>query len=82
MRVTSCTSPATRSRVRPVASRNTSSSVGSLLQAAALAQLGLELRRRALAHDQAVVDDRQAVAQLVGLLEVLRGEEHGRAELR
>ena len=41
--------------------------------------LGLQLLRRALGDDLAVVDDRQAIAQLVGLLEVLRGEEHGRA---
>ena len=76
---TSCTSPAPRLRVRPVASRNTSSSVGSVVRPEALAQLGLELRRRALAHDHAVVDDRQPVAELVGLLEVLRGEEDRRA---
>ena len=74
---TSWTSPAARSRVRPVASRKTSSSVGSVV-AAALAQLGLERRGRALAHDQAVVDDRDPIAELVGLLEVLGGEEDRR----
>ena len=79
--VTSCTSPAPRARSRPVASRNTSSSVGSLVRREPLAQLVLELLRRALAHDHAAVDDRQAIAQLVGLLEVLRGEEDGRALL-
>ena len=39
----------------------------------------LQLLRRPLGDDPAVVDDRQAVAQLVGLLEVLRGQEDGRA---
>ena len=79
--VTSCTSPATRSRVRPVASRNTSSSVGSASSPRRSRSSAFSCCRRALAHDQAVVDDRQPVAQLVGLLEVLRGEEDGRAAL-
>src|SRR3954447_5294825 len=43
-----------------------------------IAQLALELLRRALAHDQPAVDDRKAIAELVGLLQVLGGEEHGR----
>ena len=46
-----------------------------------LVQLRLEVGRGALAHDQAVVDDRQPVAELVGLLEVLRGEEDRGAAL-
>ena len=41
--------------------------------------VGLELLGRALAHDAAVVDDRDAPGQLVGLLEVLGGEEDGGA---
>ena len=80
--VTSCTSPATRlaraaGRVeehvveRRVARRAPSRSRSSALSCC----------RRALADDQAVVDDRQPVAELVGLLEVLRGEEDGRAAL-
>ena len=79
--VTSCTSPTTRPRVRPVASRNTSSSVGSLARPAALAQIRLEPGRRPLAHDPAVVDDREPVTQLVRLLQVLGREEDGRAAL-
>ena len=47
-----------------------------------LAQLGLQRRRRALPDDQAVVDDGETVAELVGLLEVLGGEEDRRAALR
>ena len=39
----------------------------------------LQLRRRALGHDPAVVDDADAVGQHVGLLEVLRREEHRHA---
>src|SRR4051794_39258778 len=50
-------------------------------EALALAELGLQPLRRALAHDPAVVDDRQPVAELVGLLEVLRGEKDGRPAL-
>jgi hypothetical protein len=42
-------------------------------------QVGLELIGGALAHDPAGVDDREAVAQLVGLLKVLRRQEHRRA---
>ena len=41
--------------------------------------LGLQLGRRALGDDLAVVDDADAVGEDVGLLEVLRGEEHGHA---
>ena len=41
--------------------------------------LGLELLRRAAGDDLAVVDDRDPVGQDVGLLEVLRGEEHRHA---
>ena len=37
---------------------------------------GLELVRRAGGDDAAVVDDHDVVGQLVGLLEVLRGEQH------
>ena len=81
MTVTSWTSPAARSRVRPVASRKTSSRVGSSSTPSAFAQLVLELCGRALADDASVVDDRESVAQLVGLLEVLRGEEDGGASL-
>ena len=40
-----------------------------------LADLRLQLRRRALRHDPAVVDDPDAVGEDVGLLEVLRREE-------
>jgi hypothetical protein len=63
--------------VRPVASRNTSSSVGSLERPArsrrsAFSCEGVPSRRSGR------VDDREPVAQLVGLLEVLRGEEDGR----
>ena len=43
------------------------------------ADRGLEHLRAALAHDPAVVDDGDAAGELVGLLEVLRGEEHGGA---
>ena len=40
------------------------------------ADRGLELRRGALGDDPAVVDDGDAVGELVGLLEVLRAEQH------
>ena len=43
------------------------------------ADLGLERGRRALGDDLAVVDDPDPVGELVGLLEVLGGEEDGRA---
>ena len=43
--------------------------------------LALELVRRALGHDPAVVDDREAVAQRVGLLEVVGRQEDGGAGL-
>ena len=45
------------------------------------AHLALQLAGRAARDDLAVVHDDDAVGQLVGLLEVLRGEEHGRAVL-
>ena len=50
----------------------------ALREAATLPQLGLEGRRRALADDAPLVDDGQPIAQLVGFLEVLRGQEDGR----
>ena len=40
---------------------------------------GLELPRRPVGDDPAVVDDHDAVGQLVGLVEVLGGEEQGHA---
>ena len=43
-----------------------------------LAHLRLELGRRALGHDVAVVDDAHAV-RLLGLLEIMRGQKDGRA---
>ena len=46
-----------------------------------LADLRLQLRRRALGDDPAVVDDPDAVGEHVGLLEVLRREEDGHALL-
>ena len=45
----------------------------------AAAHRGLELARRALGDDLAVVDDRDAVGQLVGLLQVLGAEQDRRA---
>jgi hypothetical protein len=45
---------------------------------AGLAGLVLQLQRGALGDDPAVVDDDDAVGQLVGLVEVLGGEEQGR----
>ena len=53
-----------------------------LVAAAALAQVGLERLGGALADDQAAVDDREPVAELVGLLEVLGGEEDRRPVAR
>ena len=44
-----------------------------------LADLGLQRRRRALGDDLAAGDDPDPVGELVGLLEVLGGEEDGRA---
>ena len=41
----------------------------------------LQRLRRALGHEVAAVDDPDAVGELLGLLEVLRGEEDGRAVL-
>ena len=46
-----------------------------------LADLRLQLRRRALGDDAAVVDDPDAVGEDVGLLEVLRRQEDGHALL-
>ena len=43
------------------------------------ADLGLERLGRALTHDPAAVDDPHPVGELVGLLEVLRGQEDRRA---
>jgi hypothetical protein len=40
----------------------------------------LELVGRAAGHDPAVVDEQHPVAQRVGLVQVVRGEEHGGAE--
>src|SRR5215213_7848550 len=48
------------------------------LAAASLPQVGLKLLRGALLHDPPAVDDRDAVAELIGLLEVLRREEDRR----
>ena len=42
------------------------------------AEIGLEVGRRPLGDDSAVVDDHDVAGQAVGLLEVLGGEEHGR----
>ena len=46
------------------------------------ADLGLQRVGRALRHDAALVDDPDAVGEQVGLLQVLRGEEHGHAVVR
>ena len=43
------------------------------------AEVGLELGRRPLGDDAPVVDDHDVAGQPVGLLEVLRGEQHRRA---
>ena len=43
-----------------------------------MTHLGLQLLRRALGDDRTGIDDRQSVAQLVCLLEVLRRQEDGR----
>ncbi len=77
--LTSWTSPAARSRVRPVASRKTSSSVGSSSPPRRSRRSALSCSGVPSPHDAAAVDDRDAVAELVGLLEVLRREEHRRA---
>ena len=58
----------TSSNAAPLASDQVQSLTGDLL---------LELGRGALGHDPAAVDDGDAVGQPVGLLQVLRGEEHG-----
>ena len=63
--------------------------VGLELHAAAVGQVGdavaraagAELGGRALGHDPAVLDDRHAVGQRLGLLEVVGGEQHRLAEL-
>ena len=75
---TSCTSPrrgrgcvrSRRGTRRPASGRSTG---------LALTQLSFELVRSPLADDEAVVDDREPVAQCVRLLQVLRCEEDGRA---
>ncbi len=43
------------------------------------ADLGLQFGRSSLAHDHTVVDDRDALGELIGLLQVLRGQQHGRS---
>ena len=55
--------------------------IGCVDQEVVLAHLRLELARRALGHDVAVVDDAHTV-RLLGLLEVVRGQENGRAAAR
>src|ERR1700722_2333608 len=44
-------------------------------------QIALEAGRGSFADDQSVVDDRETIAELVGLLEVLRRQENRRAAL-
>ncbi len=67
-------------RRRPRASRARASSPGGHVDLQRRgADGGLELVRAPLPHDPAVVDDGDAAGQLVGLLEVLRGQEHGHA---
>ena len=61
------------SRARRSAGRRASASRGGV------ADLGLQRRRRALGDDLAAADDRDPVGELVGLLEVLGGEEDGGA---
>ena len=80
-RDTSCTSPA--SCVLRAAGRVEEHVVERRLarEPQALSHLGLETRGRALAHDPAVVDDREPVAELVRLLQVLRRQEDRRASL-
>ena len=41
----------------------------------------LELGRRSFGDDRAVVDDQDAVGERVGLIHVVRGEEHRRSQL-
>ena len=43
--------------------------------------MGLQIAGNSGTNDATVIDDRDAVGQLVGLLEVLRGQKHGRAGL-
>ena len=56
-----------------------SASVGERHVEVRAADLGLQRRRRALGDDPAGADDPDAVGELVGLLEVLRGQEDRRA---
>ena len=42
----------------------------------------LQLGERAAGDDAALVQDRDAVGQMFGLVEVLRGQQHGRARVR
>src|SRR5918995_148896 len=51
---------------------------GLVVEVEPLAKAGLQLGRPSLADDAAVVDDCEPVAELVRLLEVLRGEEYRR----
>ena len=80
-------------RTRPSSAAGGSSDIGASASRAALgrrrvgepdlqplaADAVLELVRRALGDHLAVVDDRDLVGQPVGLVEVLGGEQHGRA---
>ncbi len=49
--------------------------VAQKFQRRALEMLGDQARRRALGDDLAVVDDDEAVAELFGFLQVVRGEQ-------
>ena len=61
------------------ASRKTSSSVGSCVRPRRSFRSSFNWSGVPSSHDEAAVDDRQAVAELVGLFEVLRREEDRRA---
>ena len=65
----------------PAPARARSGSADAHVQRA-LADRRLELAGRALGDHAAVVDDRDAVGELVGLVEVLRAQQHGRALAR
>ena len=49
-----------------------------MVQRPPLPEVGLQLVRSSLAYDEAVVDDRQPVAELIGFLQILRGQEYRR----
>src|ERR1035441_7739072 len=49
-------------------------------QQVAAGDRGLQFCRRALGNDAAVIDDRQAIAQSVGLVHIMRGNHDGLAE--